>query len=187
MIHNSKIVYTRIFLVIIAAVFILTPSLRAFADDTDKRWVPAGKTQPGESNDRWETVENKSPTGEFKVNNSEKSDFSMAAAVTLTILPGLGAGHFYIGDNHGGWTFLAMDFAIDSLALSTFITFMLSAAPLYTKITLYVVPLTWAVLKAVEITDIVKKVEAANNPPPSFSMIPSETVPSPYMTTVFRF
>jgi len=188
MIHNSISANLKIILIMITAAFILLTSLNVLGDETDQRWVPTEKTQPaGETNERWEKVENKSPEAKFEDQNGEKGGYSMAAAVTLTILPGFGAGHFYIGDKHGGVTFLVMDIAIDGLGLSTFIMFMLTTAPAFTKIAMFIVPLTWGVLKAVEIADIVKKVQVANNPAPSFTMIPNESVSTPYMATVLRF
>jgi TM2 domain-containing membrane protein YozV len=113
-------------------------------------------------------------------------EVSMAVAVTLTYLPGFGAGHFYAGDTNRGITYLVVDTAIWGFGISSFIMQVLSTAPTYTKVALILFPIIFAGMKAVETVDIVRTVEVENNR----SLRPAgmmEYDSSTTMTTVARF
>ena len=88
---------------------------------------------------------------------------SMAVAVTLTIIPGFGAGHFYLGDKHDGVTYAVLDAAIGGAALGSFIATEVGNYATFAKVALIVMPLLWAAAKTMEVVDVVKSVEVANN------------------------
>jgi TM2 domain-containing membrane protein YozV len=111
---------------------------------------------------------------------------NLGVAVTLTILPGFGAGHFYADDVKRGITYCVADGAIWGFGISSFILHALTVAPDYTKVAMIIFPLIWAALKGVEIYDIVEAVEVANNR----TLRPVSTPglePVPAMATLLRF
>ena len=88
---------------------------------------------------------------------------SQAVAVTLAIVPGFGLGHFYAYDDLRGLTFLVLDGTVTAFGISTFVLYVLSVAPGYTKVALIMIPVIWATVKVVEVVDVVDAVEVANN------------------------
>jgi TM2 domain-containing membrane protein YozV len=115
-----------------------------------------------------------------------KSEKSLALAVTLAIIPGFGAGHFYAGDITRGISFAVVDTFVTGTVVTVCILHYTSMVPTFMKVAIIIFPILLCVERGLQAWSAAKTVEVENNR----EFKPSREADSrflPGLTTIARF